>query len=685
MRQFAMSAGPYFAFVSLVVLTAIFMSTDNSLNVYYSRANIVRSIDQSLDWVTTRYWYTTTTHASISAFWFWIRSPVLSTVFGNSAPIYDDLTIELSPPTDSSYWLLGPMRLRQIRVNSRSCPTGVLTDAERKCVPDFSLEQESTETYGVGEHYVWRSMSELGALPQYGGQSWFPGSGYVLDLQGGNFSEINATLGRIQDEQWIDEHTRVVFLDMAFYSFETSLILKTHYAIEFGHTGDIQTAKRVTAFRYVPQIELWDVVLLILQFILVFANVAFLWGEVSEMKEIFTTETGTVWRRAGLYIRGSFNVWDLINIITFFAIFILQLIRVVEEKKQIWGKIYKNEFLELDYMTWLITAQRELSAFYVLLVFGKTVKYLQLIPVIGPALNAIFQTIVDKVIFSFIAFVLLVMLVFSLVFHIAFGPILYRYHTIERAWLTIMFHMFGTLDTQPAASRSGPYAQAGGMGFLLGVSLLSANLIVMNITVAVVGKAYDQALVVHSKSAWDRMLHKLEAQALWRKLPPASDARPNFTLGRFGSLVWSAIHWFRDVPRVAPAARIPHQILVAWKKQREDEEVTARRDTAALHQELDNVKADMVSGMDQLADKMERLTKLMTSPKVRRVDDPPMAEVHAPEQKKSGLPSTAAALLSGIRWRSRTKTGARSPSSSSRSPASKQLSAFLRSSSRNLK
>ena len=131
-------------------------------------------------------------------------------------------------------FMLGGMRLRQIRVNSVNCtsklldqtgkPTAIwfqgddLTggDHTRICQPFYSSDVEEKKPYGPNGEWIW---TEGAAYPfeYWGVVASYGKTGYIQDL-GKDADQAIARVKELQAQGWIDAQTRLVVIDVPLYN-----------------------------------------------------------------------------------------------------------------------------------------------------------------------------------------------------------------------------------------------------------------------------------------------------------------------------------------------------------------------------------------------------------------------------------------------------------------------------------
>ncbi|XP_052792159.1 polycystic kidney disease protein 1-like 2 [Mya arenaria] len=151
--------------------------------------------------------------------------------------------------TASEFFLVGPYRLRQLRVGD-SCTPEIVKGLPVGCQPSYSLIGEDSGNYKkswsiplLDEDYAinpWIHQSgwSLKTLPFVGSHATYSGGGYVLPLSGQEQRDTDS-LEDLETRGWIDRNTRAVFLEFTFYNPNVDMFTVGVYMFEFTNTGGV--------------------------------------------------------------------------------------------------------------------------------------------------------------------------------------------------------------------------------------------------------------------------------------------------------------------------------------------------------------------------------------------------------------------------------------------------------------
>jgi polycystin 2 len=150
--------------------------------------------------------------------------------------------------------LLGGIRFRQIRIT----PDDKCTIDEfyqpiiSNCYAEYSPAIEYKSSFGPDGLYKWQSADELNEIIYNGKNVWYKGNGYVIDAPLNKTILLN-TINDMQQNSFIDEQTRILFIDFNTYNAALNIHLIGRITFEFLETGGIRPVadfSPIILFRY---------------------------------------------------------------------------------------------------------------------------------------------------------------------------------------------------------------------------------------------------------------------------------------------------------------------------------------------------------------------------------------------------------------------------------------------------
>ncbi len=117
------------------------------------------------------------------------------------------------------------------------------------CYVPYSYDNEDTQSYVSGwnttidnitgttpDEFTYMRSDELDGYPFIGRHAVYRGGGYTVKLSGTRTENL-ATVQKLQDELWLDHHTRAVFVQFGSYNAYVNLFSSVTLLMEFLPTG----------------------------------------------------------------------------------------------------------------------------------------------------------------------------------------------------------------------------------------------------------------------------------------------------------------------------------------------------------------------------------------------------------------------------------------------------------------
>eukprot|EP00658_Telonema_sp_P-2_P064456 TRINITY_DN5345_c0_g1_i7.p1 TRINITY_DN5345_c0_g1~~TRINITY_DN5345_c0_g1_i7.p1 ORF type:complete len:826 (+),score=261.68 TRINITY_DN5345_c0_g1_i7:174-2651(+) len=195
------------------------------------------------------------TITSMDKMWRWVNDTMLTAAFANRMAANSTFTDSGSSSNRTVYqWsskVIGCIRMRQLRTVDDKCRMlDSINGYIPRCYLPYSEDAESKRAFGENGQYTWRSAADLnGKLDLYSGQDGteYPGGGFVVDLPM-SLAGSQEMVRLMEESRWVDQATRVVFVDMNLYQPYPSRVIMQRMAIEFDVSGRV-TPSQSTLFR----------------------------------------------------------------------------------------------------------------------------------------------------------------------------------------------------------------------------------------------------------------------------------------------------------------------------------------------------------------------------------------------------------------------------------------------------
>jgi hypothetical protein len=205
--------------------------------------------------------------------------------------------------------LLGPPRIRQIRVRNNSCIIHKLFERQfRDCYGYYSREQEDFEPFGLKDGSAWHYGFENGDFTT-GYLANYPDGGYIQDFTFDRETNENI-IENLYENLWIDRGTRFVMLEFTIYNANVYKMLIARLMAEKPPSGGFLTS---TNFQIVHLIGFETTMEKVLLFMEAIFFVFLFWYTYEEIFDI--------WQLKWKYILHFWNWIDLAIVVSSFAAF----------------------------------------------------------------------------------------------------------------------------------------------------------------------------------------------------------------------------------------------------------------------------------------------------------------------------------------------------------------------------
>ncbi|XP_054085331.1 polycystic kidney disease 2-like 2 protein isoform X2 [Zeugodacus cucurbitae] len=135
--------------------------------------------------------------------------------------------------------VLGPPRLRQLRVRENTCDVhNVFGRYFSKCYADYSGSDEDTSDIYKGTRY--NTLSALNADSIWGQVTTYRSGGYVRSLSY-HFNENNQILSDLKSRKWLDRASRLIMVEFTLYNANKDLVNNIKFIGELPSTGGVVT------------------------------------------------------------------------------------------------------------------------------------------------------------------------------------------------------------------------------------------------------------------------------------------------------------------------------------------------------------------------------------------------------------------------------------------------------------
>ncbi|XP_035689640.1 uncharacterized protein LOC118424905 [Branchiostoma floridae] len=208
------------------------------------------------------------TISDVTPFWQWVDTTLIPAT--HSPPWYNRQTSKhgLYLPDHMTH-LIAPLRFRQVRMRQEQQCTipDTMANVSARCLDSYSVRNGDTSNYNgswdapINPNHTLTDDNSMAQSPWYftygnvadgfayiGKHGTYATGGYVATLNWTFDGSINISTN-LQTNNWLDEKTRAVFIEMTLYNPHANLFSVVAMVTEFSITGGVSMAPEMTTFR----------------------------------------------------------------------------------------------------------------------------------------------------------------------------------------------------------------------------------------------------------------------------------------------------------------------------------------------------------------------------------------------------------------------------------------------------
>lgn len=171
---------------------------------------------------------------TVDEYWTYLQTHFIDTMYAAAATDKNDSNSNMFLQMENL--LLGPPRLRQVRVRNGSCAVHPMFQLRfGNCYGSFRRADEDRGTFGVGSGSAWThsTADRLGGVFHWGRLGAYPGGGYYQDLVAERVAS-EKILGELRAQRWIDVASRVVLVEFTIYNANLNLFCVAKLSLNDG-------------------------------------------------------------------------------------------------------------------------------------------------------------------------------------------------------------------------------------------------------------------------------------------------------------------------------------------------------------------------------------------------------------------------------------------------------------------
>ncbi|ESO89018.1 hypothetical protein LOTGIDRAFT_228960 [Lottia gigantea] len=327
----------------------------------------------------TKQWFSKVRNTA--EYWKWSQSGLLNGIRASNYYNSDPPLLLRGFVNDKVSRIMGYATMRQLRVKPGLCEIrGVMNGVIPECNEAYSFENQDEGTYlprwqklASGESYndtsrPWRytTANELNGYPYWGKHEMYSGGGYVVQLRGSKDS-VRDVLKELEDDDWIDQYTRAVFVEFTIYNAQINLFAIATIVAEFDSAGGVTTSHRfepALLLPYMSSVMLFQIACEVIY--LIFTA----WFIIRALKAFYKERFG--------YFTQFWNIIELGIISASLGAVIIYFYRlyVTNDLTAVFARSHGNEYMKFQYVGYW----NEVFSYMIgWLVFFATLKFLKLL------------------------------------------------------------------------------------------------------------------------------------------------------------------------------------------------------------------------------------------------------------------------------------------------------------------
>jgi len=557
---------------------------------------------------------------SLDEFYMWSKGPFLDVFYPETrAQYYDGSVLKDREPTYLGQGrIIGVPRWRQQRWSSVDCNLfpryaalgDVCTDTidPWPWIPVLS-HTGSTQSFGNS----WTYADPPGAFSYTwasGTNRWYPGGGYIQEfpstenttmiMDGGESVSAAriaalALINKLINDTWVDSFTRVLFVEFNVYNANEDVWMISHLQIEFPNTGGVRPSSTFDVLTEItwplkpPSISIW----VLKGIVLTFAIINFVsWS----IDFCFLGRKYNVHRSSNLNIETFFNYVEIF-INAFWALVILSQVGLLMKTVPI-DFSTQDRFIDMSEIGFLGNGYLNFFSILLFLLWVKLTDYLSVKREISRLVVMIMVLLSE----------LRYLLAFMFIMWVAFGTgtfVAYGYRGDDTAlWITSLLTTISNAFN--GADIINDKETAPFMGTFYGIlSLIFILLVLMNLVIAILTAAYENAREEVGDAYWARHQYQLVQQYTATMSSKPGDSMHNLHKMKRWKLLCNEC--FDMVVQTCMLVCCSSSLLLRWKKGNSNEEELGDSERGRVDDEDEDAREENIKRMKRRTSILEEL------------------------------------------------------------------------------
>ncbi|XP_034430206.1 polycystic kidney disease protein 1-like 2 [Hippoglossus hippoglossus] len=417
----------------------------------------------------------------------WANTSLLSNLFG----VYPGFI------TDGNSKLVGNARLRQLRVQKKSCQiAGSMLQLVPDCQALYSWEVEDMGSYdsgwnqSVGDNntlstpspWTYQTQAQLRSYPVWGKMVLYRGGGFVAVL-GPDLKNASRTIEYLFRNKWLDTYTRAFFVEFTIYNANVNLFCIVTLLLETAAVGAFQFHSELQSVRLYQSTGSLYIFVMAAEIIYLLFIIYYMFVQGKLMKQQRWTYFSSKWNLLELSI--------ILLSLSALAVFIKR--TLLGDRDMTYYQNHKDQFPSFYETASADSVLQYLIAFLVLLATVKLWHLLRLNPKMHMVTATLQRAWGD--ISGFLLIIAIMFIAYSIACNVIYGWKISSYKTLADALLTIISLQMGIFNYREVLD----YTPVLG-GLLIGSCIVFMTFVVLNLLISVILVAFKQEQINHKPS-----------------------------------------------------------------------------------------------------------------------------------------------------------------------------------------
>uniref|UniRef100_A0A3P8VQI1 Polycystin 2 like 1, transient receptor potential cation channel n=1 Tax=Cynoglossus semilaevis TaxID=244447 RepID=A0A3P8VQI1_CYNSE len=264
--------------------------------------------------------------------------------------------------------LLGVPRMRQIKIKNNSCKVHKdFQDEITGCFDVYNKKKEEDLSFGLinGTAWTYHTEKQVKGSSHWGLLTTYSGAGYIQDLN--RTKDDSATiLQELIDNLWLDQGTRVTFIDFSTYNANINMFCVIRLVVEFPATGGAIPSYQIRTVKLLRYITYWDFFILGCEVVFCLFILYYVVEEILELR---------IHRFS--YFKSIWNILDIVVILLAVVAIAFNVFRTVKVDKLL-GKLLEQPdiYADFEFLAFWQTQYNNMNAVNLFFAWIKVFKYI---------------------------------------------------------------------------------------------------------------------------------------------------------------------------------------------------------------------------------------------------------------------------------------------------------------------